>query len=226
MYFPLKIWINKRPKYKDSLPKIENNILTNIRESKYNIKENLRSFLGNIFLSYYRYSIINVGKIPSHHIRMALYRYLYQAHIRKNVTIYYNAEIRGSWNLFIDEGAIIGDHCILDARRLGIEIGKYVNIGSNVSMWTGQHDYNDPLFRPTIEKVGPIKIGDRAWIGPNATILHGVTIGEGAVIAAGAIVTKDIAPFTIVAGIPAKKIGERNHNLIYEFDGKGRCMFY
>ena len=62
-------------------------------------------------------------------------------------------------------------------------------------------------------------IGNRAWIGPGTTILHSVNIGEGAVIAAGAVVTKDVEPFAIMAGIPARKIGERNHNLRYEFNG-------
>ena len=101
-----------------------------------------------------------------------------------------------------------------------------MNIGSEVHLWTDQHDYNDPYFRATKSKVGPIIIGDRAWIGPRVTILHNVHIGEGAVIAAGAVVTKDVEPFTVVGGIPAKKIAERNHNLMYEFDGKTRTMFY
>lgn len=61
---------------------------------------------------------------------------------------------------------------------------------------------------------------DRAWIGPNTIILHSVHIGEGAVVAAGAVVTKDVEPYTIVAGIPAKKVGDRNRDLKYEFNGK------
>jgi len=129
-------------------------------------------------------------------------------------------------NLSVGRGSIIGDNAILDARRVGISIGANVNIGSNVSMYTGQHNYNDPYFRPTKDNVGPISIGDRAWIGPNVTILHGVTIGEGAVVAAGAVVTKDVAPFTLVGGVPAKKIGERVHELLYEFSDDDRLMFY
>ncbi len=52
----------------------------------------------------------------------------------------------------------------------------------------------------------PVKIGNKVWIGANVTILPGVTIGDGAIIAAGAVVNKDIAPNTIVVGIPAKFI--------------------
>ena len=61
-------------------------------------------------------------------------------------------------------------------------------------------------------------IGDRVWIAYRAVILPGVTIGEGAVIAAGAVVTRDVGPFSIMAGVPAKKIGERNRNLDYQLD--------
>jgi len=93
-------------------------------------------------------------------------------------------------------------------------------------MYTGQHNYNDPYFRPTADNVGPISIGDRAWIGPNVTILHGVTIGEGAIIAAGAVVTRNIPPYTLAGGIPAKKIGDRSHDLRYEFSENERLMFY
>jgi acetyltransferase-like isoleucine patch superfamily enzyme len=52
----------------------------------------------------------------------------------------------------------------------------------------------------------PIHIGKNVWIGSNATVLQGVTIGDGAIVAAGAVVTKDVAPMTVVGGIPAKFI--------------------
>lgn len=57
-------------------------------------------------------------------------------------------------------------------------------------------------------KIAPVTIGSRVWIGFNAIILKGVTIGEGAVVAAGAVVTKDVAPYTVVAGNPARLIRE------------------
>ena len=55
-------------------------------------------------------------------------------------------------------------------------------------------------------KIAPVRIGDKAWIGFNAIILKGVTVGEGAIVAAGAVVTKDVPPYTIVAGNPARVI--------------------
>lgn len=63
-------------------------------------------------------------------------------------------------------------------------------------------------------------IGNRVWLSCRTVVLPGVTIGEGSVIAAGAIVTKNVEPYSIYGGIPAKKIGDRNRNLTYEFDGK------
>ena len=170
-------------------------------------------------LGYMRYATFQVGLIPSHHIRNFLYRNVWLVDMKSKAIIYWGAEIRGSEQLHIAEGSIIGDQAILDARRGGIFIGKNVNFGSGVQLWTGQHDYNDPYFRSVPGKRGPIKIGDRAWLGPNVIVLHDVIIGEGAVVAAGAVVTKDVEPFTLVGGVPAKKIGERTKDLRYDFRG-------
>ena len=64
-----------------------------------------------------------------------------------------------------------------------------------------------------------MSIGDRAWIGPRVIILPGCTVGEGAVVAGGAVVTRDVPPYTVVGGVPAKEMGKRNRNLEYVFDG-------
>lgn len=136
-----------------------------------------------------------------------------------NSIIYWGAEIRSSYNLKIGKGSIIGDKAILDARNT-IIIGENVNFSTNVSIYTEQHDHRDPYFKSTSDSSFRVKIGDRAWIGPNVIILPGVNIGEGAVIAAGSVVTKNVPDFAIVGGIPSKIIGERNRNLLYEFDGK------
>lgn len=171
-------------------------------------------------LGYIRYADFQTGFIPSHHLRNFLYRYVWLVDMEPKVIIYWGAEIRASEQLHIGRGSIIGDKAILDARRGGIYIGKNVNFSTGVHLWTGQHDYNDPYFRSMPGKRGPIKIKDRVWIGPGVTILHSVTIGEGAVVAAGAVVTKDVEPYALVAGIPAKKIGERARDLRYEFSGE------
>ena len=68
--------------------------------------------------------------------------------------------------------------------------------------------YNDPIFSKDWSKVNtkPIIINDKVWIGMNVIILKGVTVGEGAVIGAGSVVTRDIAPWSVVAGNPARVV--------------------
>lgn len=86
----------------------------------------------------------------------------------------------------------------------GIEIGDGVLIGHNVVLATINHDLLPQNNRKN--HYAPIKIGNHVWIGSNATVLSGVTIGEWAVVAAGAVVTKDVPPYTVVGGVPAKII--------------------
>jgi acetyltransferase-like isoleucine patch superfamily enzyme len=101
--------------------------------------------------------------------------------------------------------------CFFDGRA-GITIGNNVSISHKVILMTGTHDVNSKTFAGDFQ---PIRIEDYAWIGVNATILKGVTVGKGAVVAAGAVVTKDVAPYTIAGGVPAKKIGDRSKDLSY-----------
>lgn len=179
----------------------------------------LKNGLARKIRGYHRWMMIETGMIPSHHIRNIIYRHLYLVDIGKNVAIYYGAEIRAGINLHIGEGSIIGDKAILDARN-GISIGRNVNFSTGVHIWTEQHDHSDPQFLCLSDSSFRVEIGDRSWIGPGVTILHSVNIGEGAVIAAGSVVTKDVEPFSIVAGIPAKKIGNRNTDLRYSLAGE------
>ena len=165
-----------------------------------------------------RYMLYHIGLIPSHHLRRWVYRAL-GAEIGKDAVFHFRTEIRGIHKLKVGAGTIIGDNALLAAQR-GLSIGKNVNISSNVSIYSGEHDYRDPYFRSTAEKTRPVVIGDRVWIGSNVIILTGVNIGEGAVCCAGCVVTKDVAPYDVVAGIPARKVGERPRDLRYEFKGK------
>lgn len=176
------------------------------------------------FIGYERYLIHRIKMFPSHAVRNWIYRNIYLVDKHKTSVIYFGCEIRSGVNLHIGKGSIIGDNCILDARQ-GIYIGENVNLSSEVHLWTEAHDVNDPYFRSMPCNHGPIHIGNRAWLGSNVTVLDNVSIGEGAVVCSGAVVTKDVEPYAIVAGIPAKKIGERNRDLRYEFNG-GHTLFY
>lgn len=112
-----------------------------------------------------------------------------------------------------------------------VEIGKFCSIGANCTVRLGIHPSkgyvsSHPIFYSTKKQVGvtfsdadyfieekPIKIGNDVWIGANSTIMDGVTIGDGAIVAAGAVVTKDVPPYAIYGGVPAKLIR-------YKFDEK------
>jgi len=105
----------------------------------------------------------------------------------------------------------INRDCIIDARG-GIIIGDNVSVSHRVNVMTGSHDVQSPTMAGIFK---PIIIEDFAWLGVGCTILQGVTIGHGAVISAGAVVTKDVNPYDIVGGVPAKTIGHRYENLNY-----------
>ena len=70
------------------------------------------------------------------------------------------------------------------------------------------------------------RIGNRVWLGSNVVVLPGVTIGEGAVCCASAVITKDVAPYSVVAGIPAKEVNQRPEELHYVFKSKDSCRLY
>jgi len=183
------------------------------------LKKFLKQILGGYVGGFVFYSILKTGEIPSHAIRNFVYRYFYKANLGENVVIYSGSEMRSPNRLTIGNGSIIGHYSILDARNF-IEIGKNVNFSHGVWLWTEQHNHNDPNFGCETPKRKKIIVHDRVWLGPRVIVLPGCTIGEGAVVGAGSVVAKDVEPFSINAGIPAKKIGERNKNINYVFDGK------
>jgi UDP-3-O-[3-hydroxymyristoyl] glucosamine N-acyltransferase len=153
-----------------------------------------------------------IGYVPSQVIRKLIYTWVFGMQLRGGVTVYGKCEFRKPEHLVIAEGTIVGEGCMLDSRR-GIEIGSNVNISSGVWIWTLHHNVQSPDFAMVGDKV---TIGDRAWLCSRCTILPGVHIGEGAVIASGAVVTKNVAAFTVVGGIPAKEIGKRTEGLNYQ----------
>ena len=106
-------------------------------------------------------------------------------------------------NLTIGNRVFFNSGCNLQDQG-GITIEDGVLLGHNVVLATLNHDIN-PSKRANMHP-RPIHIGKNVWIGSNATVLAGVTIGEGAIVAAGAVVTKDVAPYTVVGGVPAKII--------------------
>jgi putative colanic acid biosynthesis acetyltransferase WcaF len=157
------------------------------------------------------YLLTNVGYIPWHFIRNFWYR-------RAGVKLASTSSLHWRARFFAPEGLVIGEHCTLGNDgfydgRSGITIGDCVNIAAEVRIYTKEHDIDSPDFA---ERGGPVVIEDYAYIGTRVTILPGLKIGKGAVVASGAVVTKDVPPYMLVGGVPAKVIRERSHDLRYK----------
>ena len=160
-----------------------------------------------------------VGCIPSHSLRNICYRAA-GIKIGKGSTLHMWANFFEPKNITIGQGTIIGDHAFLDGRAK-LTIGNHVDIASSVLIYNSEHDLNKNDFSAI---AAPVEIGDYVFVGPRAIILPGVKVGAGAIIAAGAVVTRDVSPFKIVGGVPAKEIGERkNKNLNYKL-GRARLF--
>ncbi|MCS4181774.1 acyltransferase [Salinibacter ruber] len=122
-------------------------------------------------------------------------------------------------NISIGECTFIGMRCRLNAIER-ISIGRYCGIAAGCTLMTWNHRIHDRTIelRATGKEAAPIEVGDGAWMGYDATILPGVTIGKGAVVGASAVVNKDIDPFEIVGGVPAKPIGRRTDDGVSMYD--------
>ncbi len=175
----------------------------------YRFKKNFVFITSQFFRQY----LLNefVTHIPFHAVRQAYMKYVCRIKIGKDSSLNLHTRIIAR-KLKIGEKTVINRNCLLDSRS-GITIGNRVSISPDVHLITGSHDVNSPGFKYLGK---PIVIEDYVWIGSRATIMQGVTIGKGAVVATGAVVTKDVQPFTIVGGIPAKEIGKRTENLKYD----------
>lgn len=114
--------------------------------------------------------------------------------------------IANAKNMVVGKGVFINYNFSCIARQ-NVTIEDNVYIGPNVSLFTSNHDFIDHK----IIHSSPIHICKNVWIAANVIVLPGVTIGENAVIGAGSVVTKDVKPFTVVAGNPAKYIKEVEH---------------
>lgn len=152
-----------------------------------------------------------IAYVPSHTIRNAWYRRVLGWDIGHSVSILMGPYIQmtgirtSGRRVSIGNGTVVNQKCLIYTSG-GLVIGNNVSISAEVALITGTHDINDPNFPSDYR---PIVIDDYAWIGTRAMVLQGVTIGQGAVVMAGAVVTKDVEPFAVVGGVPAKQITER-----------------
>lgn len=176
-----------------------------------------------ILIDFWVYLCTLTGYIPSHTIRLFLYRMLFGVKIGKDSSIHWRCEFNQPAGILIGHNTIIGNDAFLDGRMKNfiayrkahgrpLTIGNNVSIAGEVRIYTMEHDIDSPDFS---EIGAPAVIEDYVVIGTRVTILPGVHIHKGAVVASGAVVTKDVGEYEVVGGIPAKFIKARNKNLTY-----------
>jgi putative colanic acid biosynthesis acetyltransferase WcaF len=130
---------------------------------------------------------------------------LFGASVGRQVHIYASARIYMPWHLEIGDWGSIGEEALI--YNLGrVRIGRRATVSYRAHVCAGSHDFTDsalPLIKP------PVVIEDDVWIGTEAFIGPGVTVGYGALVGARAVVVKDVPALQVVAGNPARQIGDR-----------------
>jgi acetyltransferase-like isoleucine patch superfamily enzyme len=176
------------------------------------IKRCIVGFLG-FLIAFEEYLVREwVMYIPFHCIRKVVISAKF-SHLGKSTNFLMGLEFRNPKNISIGQNSVVNKKVLLDGRGGQLTIGNNVDIAQETNIWTLEHDVHDDFH---ISKGGDVIIEDYVWIASRVTILPGVKIGRGAVVAANSVVTKDVAPMSIVGGVPAKVIGTRRSALKYQ----------
>jgi acetyltransferase-like isoleucine patch superfamily enzyme len=170
---------------------------------------NSRVFIGGLAAWIYNHGW---GRVPSRSLRK-LYLCNWLGGLGAGSGVQSGCKFLNGRKVHLGRRNVINFGCLFDGRKFSIRTGDDVSIGPEAAILTLGHDPQSPEFG---DRGGEVVIGSRVWIGYRAIILPGVKIGDGAVVGAGAVVTKDVEPFAIVAGNPARQIGERNRDLKYQ----------
>lgn len=166
----------------------------------------------------------------------------------KNVIIGVTARIRYPELVSIGDNCIIDDFCyistqltlagnnhvtsgckIIGGRKAEVSFGEFAGISPNVTLVAGSDDYVGGISSPVTDEefkgdcvVGAIRVGKLSIVGANSVVLPNVTIGEGATVGALSLVNRDLAPWTLYAGIPVREIKKRNREQVQRFEREWR----
>lgn len=152
---------------------------------------------------------------PFHGWRAMLLR-LFGAKLAPNCHFYPKCRVWAPWNLVCEDAVGVGDDAEL-YNPLLLTIGSHAVISQGAYLCGATHLYNEPSFRLVSY---PMRIGAYAWVCARATVSPGVNVGDGAVLALGAIATKDLEPFGVYAGVPARRVKERDRTAVPALAGK------
>ena len=156
-------------------------------------------------MKYYFLNYI-VSWLPFYGARYLLLKWVFGIKFHSEACIHLGVKFFGSGSdSYIGKNTVVNPEVRLDLRG-GLLIGENVSISREVFILTLSHNYNEKNF-PLVK--GAVEIDDDAWIGIRAMIMPGVKVGKGAVIGSNSVVTKDVPPYAVVAGNPAKIISKR-----------------
>ena len=144
-------------------------------------------------------------RMPGHRFRRLVFVKLVRADAARDVSLERGVRVTEKGGVTVGENTNINTGVVLDGRG-GLQIGSKVNISPEALILTAEHDPRSPDFDGVRSAV---VIGDRVWIAARAMVLPGSRVGEGAVVGAGSVVRGEVEPWSIVAGNPARKVGDR-----------------
>lgn len=128
----------------------------------------------------------------------------------KNINIEQGADFDSGWLVEVGDNSSIGIRCKIPAD---LQMGNNVMMGPEVMVFGPNHKADDlsiPIQEQGYEESRPVTIADDVWVGARVIILSGVSVGKGAIIGAGAVVTKDVPPYAVCVGNPARVVRFRN----------------
>jgi len=115
-------------------------------------------------------------------------------------------------SITIGERSWLGPYCVVYGNG-GVDIGRDVMIAAHTLITSVGHEHERldvPMMKQPL-RLAPVRIEDDVWIGARCTLLPGITVGRGAIVGAGSVVIRDVAPWSIVGGVPARVVGQRGN---------------
>lgn len=170
----------------------------------------------------YIVGVNSVLQMPVHRLREWAFRNMARNSLASGAVLERAIRLTTKGGISVGAHTIVNRGVTLDGRG-PLSIGENVNISPEAALFTAGHDVQSPTFEGRTQTT---VIGDRAWIASRAIVLPGTAVGEGAVIAAGAVVHGAIEPWTIVAGNPARAIGQRSPDAQVTLPPSYRRLFH